>query len=116
MDSKEAVSIAIAAMEDKKASDIRVIDIEGISTLGDYFVIASGSNINQVHAITDNVEEKLGRAGMDPRQIEGYTGGGWVLMDYGDIIIHIFDEENRLFYNLEKIWKDGKQVDTEEFR
>ncbi|MCR4586204.1 MAG: ribosome silencing factor [Lachnospiraceae bacterium] len=116
MEIKEAVKIAIAAMEDKKADDIRVIDIAGISTLGDYFLIASGSNVNQVHAITDAVEEKLGRAGMNPKQIEGYTNANWVLMDYGDIIIHIFDEENRLFYNLEKIWKDGKAVDTEEFR
>jgi ribosome-associated protein len=116
MDIKEAVKIAINAMEDKKATDIRVIDIAGISTLGDYFLIASGSNINQIHAITDEIEEKLGRAGMSPRQIEGYTNANWVLMDYGDIIIHVFDEENRLFYNLEKIWKDGKSVEIEEFK
>ena len=116
MDIKEAVKIAINAMEDKKAKDIRVIDIEGISSLGDYFIIASGGNVNQVHAITDEVEAKLGRAGMIPRQIEGYTNANWVLMDYGDIIIHIFDEENRLFYNLEKIWKDGKAVDPEQFK
>ena len=78
-------------------------------------VIASGSNLNQVQAMVDNVEEQLGRAGYEPKQVEGTRGSNWILMDYGDLIIHVFDEENRLFYDLERIWRDGKEVDVEEF-
>ncbi len=115
MDSKEAAGIVVKAMEEKKAIEINVIDIEEISTLGDYFIIASGNNANQVHAIADEIEEKLGRAGMEPKQIEGYRNANWVLMDYGDLIVHVFDTENRLFYNLERIWKDGKEIPVSEF-
>jgi len=111
MSSKEAAKIVINAMEDKKAEDIRVIGIEEISSIADFFIIASGKNVNQVHAIADEIEEKLGRAGMNPKQIEGYQNANWVLMDYGDLIVHVFDQDNRLFYNLERIWKDGKAID-----
>ena len=103
--------MAIKAMEDKKAIDIKIIDIEKVSTLADYFMIASGTNRNQVQAMADEVEEKLGRAGVEPKHIEGYSSANWILMDYGDIVIHIFDEENRLFYDLERIWRDGKSID-----
>ena len=109
--SKEMARIAIDAMDDKKAIDIRVIDIEHISTLADYFIIASGSNRNQVQAMADEVDEKMGRAGYEPKQVEGYRNANWILMDYGDVVIHIFDEENRLFYDLERIWRDGTLVD-----
>ena len=71
--------------------------------------------LNQVQAMVDNVDETLGRAGFEAKQIEGTRNSSWVLMDYGDMIIHIFDEENRLFYDLERIWRDGKEVDAEEF-
>ncbi len=113
--SKEMVKLAIQALEDKKADDIKVIDITDVSVLADYFVIASGMNKNQIQAIVDNVEEVLGRAGHPCRQMEGYRTANWILMDYGDIIIHIFDSENRLFYDLERIWRDGKTVDVKEF-
>ncbi len=115
MNSKEAAKIVINAMEEKKAEDIRIIGIEEISSIADYFIIASGKNVNQVHAIADEIEEKLGRAGMNPKQIEGYQNANWVLMDYGDLIVHVFDQDNRLFYNLERIWKDGKAIDPNEF-
>ena len=106
---------AVAALQDKKGEDIRVIDISGVTVIADYFIIASGSNPNQVQALVDNVEEQLGRAGYEPKQVEGTRGSNWILMDYGDLIIHVFDEENRLFYDLERIWRDGKEVDAEEF-
>ena len=112
---QEMVSIACKAIDDKKALDIKVIDIREVSVIADYFVIASGSNLNQVQAIVDNVEEQLGRAGFEPKQIEGTRTSNWILMDYGDLIIHVFDEENRLFYDLERIWRDGKELDTSEF-
>ena len=116
MDSKKMTSLAINALEDKKGNDIRIIDIQGISPIADYFVIASGSNNNQVKAMADNVEEMLGRAGYEMRQKEGYDTASWILMDYNDIIVHIFSEEDRLFYDLDRIWRDGKVMSTEEFK
>lgn len=112
--SKEMTRIAVAAMEEKKAQDVKIIDIEHISTLADYFVIASGTNRNQVQAMADNVEEMLGKAGFEPKQIEGYQNANWILIDYGDVVLHLFDEENRLFYDLERIWRDGKLIGKEE--
>ncbi|MEE1242381.1 ribosome silencing factor [Frisingicoccus sp.] len=114
--SKEMTSLAIKALEDKKGNDIQVIDIREVSVIADYFIIASGSNQNQVQALADNVEETLGRAGYEPRQTEGYGTATWILMDYNDIIVHIFSEEERLFYDLERIWRDGKTVNIEEFK
>ena len=112
--SKEMARLAYQAMEDKKARDIRIIDISEISVLADYFLIASGSNKNQVQAMVDNVQEELHKAGFVPKQVEGYNSANWILLDYGDIIIHVFDEENRLFYDLERIWRDGKEISAEE--
>ena len=113
---KEMARIACKAIDDKKGQDIKVIDIHNVSVIADYFVIASGTNSNQVQAIVDNVEEQLGRAGYEAKQIEGNRSSSWILMDYGDVIIHVFDEENRLFYDLERIWRDGKVLDMDEFR
>ena len=111
----EMVKLAITALEDKKGEDIRVIDIREVSVLADYFLIASGSNANQVQAMADNVEEELGKAGYPCKQVEGYQSANWILMDYGDIIVHVFDKEDRLFYDLERIWRDGKIMDAKEF-
>ena len=114
--SLEMVKLAKTALEDKKAGDIKVIDISGVSVLADYFIIADGSNVNQVQAMVDNVDEVLGRAGYECKQMEGYGTGGWILMDYGDIIVHAFCREERLFYDLERIWRDGKVLDESELR
>ncbi len=111
--SSELAKLAIAALEDKKAEDIRIIDIGEVSVLADYFIIASGNNRTQVQAMADEVEQRLGRAGAAPRQVEGYQSANWVLLDFGDVIIHLFDAQNRLFYDLERIWKDGTQIDPE---
>ena len=115
MDSKEMVKIAINALEEKKAENIRVIDISKVSVIADYFIIAEGKNRNQIQALTDSVEKDLGKAGAVPKQIEGYESANWILMDYADIIVHIFDNENRLFYDLERIWRDGVCVDAKDF-
>ena len=114
MEAKELTKLAVKALEDKKGEDIRVIDIHGVSVLADYFVIADGSNTSQVKAMADNVEEELGKAGHECRQIEGYRTAGWILMDYGDLIVHIFSRDDRLFYDLERIWRDGKVVENVE--
>ena len=108
------VKIAYDALDDKLAEDIKIIDIRSISVLADYFIIADGNNKNQVQAMVDNVQEELFKAGYEMKQMEGYREGNWILLDFGDIIIHIFDKENRLFYDLERIWKDGKEVSIEE--
>lgn len=112
--SKEMARIAYHALSDKKGEDIKVIDITGISVLADYFIIANGNSDNQVNALVDNVEEELHKAGYSLRQREGQASGSWVLLDFGDIIVHVFDKENRLFYDLERIWKDGKDITPEE--
>ena len=93
--------------------DIRVIDISQVSVIADYFIIAGGSNHSQIQALCDNVEEQLGKAGCPVRQIEGYDSANWILIDFGDVIVHIFDKENRLLYDLERIWRDGQPVDVE---
>ena len=112
---KMMAQIACKAIDDKKGQDIKIIDIHNVSVIADYFVIASGTNSNQVQAIVDNVEEQLGRAGFEAKQIEGNRNSSWILMDYGDVIVHVFDEENRLFYNLERIWRDGKVLEMDAF-
>lgn len=111
MNSKEIAKLAIGALEDKKAEDIKVIDISEVSVIADYIIIANGTNRSQIQALADNVEEKLGRAEVPLRQIEGYDTANWVLLDFHDVIIHIFDKENRLFYDLERIWRDGKLIE-----
>lgn len=113
-ESLEMAKLAIEALEDKKAEDIKIIDISEISVLADYFIIAGGNNPSQIQALSDNVEEKLGKAGHPSKQIEGYHAANWILLDFGDIIVHIFDKENRLLYDLERIWRDGKAISKEE--
>ena len=112
--SKEMAKIAYNALSDKKGEDIKIIDITGISVLADYFLIANGNSDSQVNALVDNVEEELHKAGYPLRQREGQASGSWVLLYFGDIIVHVFDKENRLFYDLERIWKDGKDVTIDE--
>ena len=112
---KMMAQIACKAIDDKKGQDIKVIDIHNVSVIADYFVIASGTNSNQVQASVDHVEEQLGRAGFEAKQIEGNRNSSWILMDYGDVIVHVFDEENRLFYDLERIWRDGKVLEMDAF-
>lgn len=114
MTSQEMAKIACLAMEDKKAEDIKIIDISKVSVIADYFIIASGTNRNQVQALADNVQEELGKKGVDCKQIEGYQTANWILMDYNDIIVHVFNAEDRLFYDLERIWRDGKSVEISE--
>ena len=113
--SKQMAALVIAALEDKKAEDIRVIDIADISTLGDYFILASGTNRIQIQAMSDEVERSMALAGHGLRHVEGYDHANWVLLDYSDVIIHIFDQENRLFYNLERIWRDGREISADLF-
>ncbi len=110
---KEMVKTAVAALQDKKGEDIRVIDISGVTVIADYFIIASGSNPNQVQALVDNVEEQMYKAGYEDPRVEGYNTASWVLLDYNDVIVHVFSQDDRLFYDLERIWRDGKEIDVD---
>lgn len=113
---KDFAVLAVEALEDKKAEDIAIIDISEVSVIADYFIIAGGNNKSQIQALSDVVDEKLGRAGLPLKQIEGYNNANWILLDFGDIIVHIFDKENRLFYDLERIWCDGKKIELNDLK
>ena len=110
----EVVKKAVSALEDKKAEDITVIDIGEISSIADYFIIANGSNANQLTAMQEAVDEAFYKAGFQAKQIEGNRNSTWILIDYNDVIVHLFSKEDRLFYDLERIWKDGKVLDLSE--
>ncbi len=112
--SREMAAAACKALSDKKAEDIKVIDIHEISQIADYFVIASAANVNQLQAIIDAVEEALHNLGYTLEKLEGNHRSSWVLMDYKDIIVHLFSREDRLFYDLERIWQDGTFVEPED--
>ena len=111
--SKQMAKVAVEELKEKKVYDVKVIDISEISILADYFIIANGSNANQVQAMVDNVEEQMYKAGFDDPKVEGYNNASWILLDYNDVVLHIFDEESRSFYNLERLWRDGKEVDVD---
>ena len=108
--------IAYEALEEKKGEDIKIIDISEISVMADYFVIANGMNMSQVQALVDNVDEKLHKAGFEMKRMEGNRSSTWVLLDFGDVVIHVFDSEDRLFYDLERIWSDGKVISVDELQ
>ena len=110
---EQTIKAVYNALDDKKGIDIKVLDISEISVMADYFIIASGSNKSQVQALADKVEEEMLKLDIHSRQVEGYPSGNWILMDYGDFIVHVFNQDDRLFYDLERIWKDGKLVEIE---
>ncbi|MBQ3913408.1 MAG: ribosome silencing factor [Lachnospiraceae bacterium] len=112
--SREMIKLAYKAMDDKKGQDIKILDISDITTIADYFIICSGTNVSQMDAIVDNIEETLGRAGYTARRTEGGRNSGWILMDYADVVVYVFSQDDRLFYDLERIWRDGRSVDPAE--
>lgn len=101
-------------LDSKKASKITAIEIKDLTTLGDYFVVASGNSNTQVKALSDTVEEGLSKLGVEPRRIEGYQSAVWVVLDYGEVIVHLFQEQTRDFYALERLWADAPRVPAEE--
>ena len=110
---KLIVKKAYQALSDKKGEDIKIIEIGKLSTVADYFIIANGSNAPHVESLVDNVEEELVKENIHAERIEGVKSSGWILMDYSDVVIHVFSKEDRLFYDLERIWKDGKEIQVE---
>ena len=111
MELKEIVKRIYKIIEDKKGDDIKVIDISKISSIADYFIIAGANNVNQVQAISDEIDFILGKEGILPKAVEGNKNATWMLLDYNDIVVHIFLKEDRVFYDLERIWRDGTEVE-----
>ncbi len=105
------VIAAVRAAEDKKALDVVVLDLREVASFTDYFVITSGANARQVQAIADSVEEELKKQKKRPLRIEGYTSAEWVLVDYGDFVVHVFEDKARKFYDLERLWREARRVE-----
>lgn len=110
MDFKDICRVAKDAIEDKKGDKVRMLDLKGISSLADGFVIASGNNINQLRAMADNVEEELGKRNIYLNHREGYQGGEWILLDFDRVVVHLFNKDKRDFYDLDRIWSDAKEI------
>lgn len=108
--STEMANKAVELLKDKKAKDIRLLDIHEISTLADYFIIATGTSTTQVQAMADELDEKMQKAGFKLYHKEGFRGGRWVLLDFSNLVVHLFHTEEREFYNLERIWVDAKDI------
>ncbi|MCR5607732.1 MAG: ribosome silencing factor [Lachnospiraceae bacterium] len=113
MNLQDYLKCAYEALDDKKGENIKILQISELTTIADYMIITNGNSPSQVKALADNVDEKLHLAGIDPRSIEGARSDRWVLMDYGDIIIHIFSKDDREFYNIERIWSDAKEIEID---
>ena len=115
LQAKEKAAAVIRSLDKHLAKNIRLIDVEELTSLCDCFVIAHGNSSTQVKALADYVEKELNDQGIAPLRVEGFQSSGWVLIDYGDVIVHVFHEETRGFYDLEHLWKDGTDVDIAEF-
>ena len=110
---KEVAAIAAKALDDKKGVDIRLLEIAAVTSLADHFLICTGTSSTHVKALCDSVEKALDEAGEPVLRREGHRSGTWVLMDYGCLVVHVFTEETRQFYDLERLWNDAKKVDLE---
>ena len=111
MTPKEMALLLAQAMDSKKGKDIRVLETDGVTTLADYFVLCSGSSAPQLKALADAGEKAMKDHGILPHHVEGHRGGTWILQDYGDVVVHVFDKEARAFYDLDRLWDDAKTVD-----
>lgn len=114
MDTLETAKLAVKALTSKKGIQIKLIKISDISSIADYFVIATGSSNTHVKALADEVEYRLDEAGISVSHIEGYRSDSWILLDYIDIIVHVFSDEAREYYDLERLWQDGEEIDISE--
>lgn len=112
-DTLERVREAVAAAEDRKALDLKLLQLEKVTDFADYFLICSGTSERQVQAIADAVQEKLREHRVRPLHVEGYNRAQWVLLDYGDLVVHVFQEEPRRYYALERLWGDAPEVSAD---
>ena len=115
MTQNEILKEAVKILDSKKAEDIRVIGIKDLTIVADYFIIADGTSSTHTRSLADELEFQLKQIGIEPRQIQGNNGSNWIVMDYSDIVVHIFFKETREFYNLERLWQDGENIDISEW-
>ena len=113
-ESKTKAAIVTKALDEKKGQDIKVIYIAEVSTIADYFVIVTGNNERQVQTLFDSVDEAMSKNGFEPKHTEGKNPTMWLLLDYGDVVVHILNEEGRAFYDLEHLWRDGEEIAVED--
>jgi len=115
LSSKEMIAVAVKALDSKKGKGICVLHTEEQTSLADFFVICNGTSTTQVRALSDAVEEAMSKAGEEPHHIEGHQGGEWTLLDYSSVVVHVFTEEGREFYSLERLWSDAAPVDISQW-
>lgn len=115
LEAKEIARGVVTSLDKHKAQDIRVIEVTDVTSIADYFVIAAGTSSTQVKSLTDYVEEEMEEKGIRPLRTEGYHSSTWILLDYGSVVVHVFQEETRRFYDLERLWKDGLPLDAAAF-
>ena len=115
MNQNEMIKTIVKALDSKRAEDIQVLEIRDLTVIADYFIIANGTSTTQTKALADEVEFKLKEQGVTPERVEGYQGTNWIILDYGDIVVHVFYKETRDHYNLERLWCDGKDIDVKQF-
>lgn len=112
---EKAVETIIKALDSKRAEDIQLIGIKDLTIVADYFIIANGTSNTQTKALADEVEFQMKELGVEPERVEGYAGATWIILDYNDIVVHVFYKETRSYYNLERLWSDGDQVDIDKY-
>jgi ribosome-associated protein len=108
---QETWQIAAFAADDKKAIDLKVLDLREVTSFADHFIVCSGSNPRQIQTISDEVGKQLAEVGLKPKSLEGYSTAEWILMDYGDFVVHVFSEQARTYYDLERLWRTATEVD-----
>ncbi|WP_042354989.1 ribosome silencing factor [Bacillus rubiinfantis] len=112
MDNRELLSLALKAADDKRAEDIVALNMKGISLIADYFIICHGNSDKQVQAIAREIREKAHEQGYDVKRMEGFDEARWVLLDLGDVVAHVFHRDERIYYNLERLWGDAPRLDV----
>ena len=109
----ETAQLAAQVLDTKKGEQVRILGIRDVSVLGDYFVIATGTSGTHVKALADEVEFRLGEAGVRPHHVEGYRSNSWILLDYGEVVVHVFTQQSREFYDLDRLWQNGEPIPVE---
>lgn len=115
MTQEEILSTAVKILDNKKAEDIKVIGIKDLTIIADYFIIANGTSSTHTRSLADELEFRLKEQGIEPKQVQGNNGSNWIILDYYDIVVHVFNKEMRDFYNLERLWSDGAEVDISKY-